>query len=315
MAPVEILHSVDDPKIPELLARNEFFWLKVHGCSHEQIAELGQKFGLHPLAIEDSQEFGQRPKLDDYENAALLVYYGVDPDGTPVETHFHVSGAWMITIHEDGHELFEGAVKRLAAEPPKTEEEAIYRVLDALTDSFFPVLDGIDDRIDDLMDEMLDKPSQDQRQELFHLRRKLIELRRVATPQRDILARGGDVLGGLPGLEADDARDWFRDVYDHLVRIAELIDSYRDLLSGALDLYLSTVSNRLNAISTQLTIVASIFLPLTFVTGFFGQNFGMLVRHIDSAAAFWGYGVGSMVVSALLLFWFFRRQGFFNTSG
>jgi magnesium transporter len=310
---VQILHAVDDPRIEQLLASNEFFWLKLHGCSSDQIAEMGAKFGLHPLAIEDSQEFGQRPKLDDYRTTALLVFYGVDSDGTPVEVHLHVSGQWMITIHEDAHEIFTYAEQRIGREPPKTEEEAIYRVIDALTDSFFPVLDGIDDRIDELMDAMLEKPSQDQREDLFHLRRKLIELRRIATPQRDILARGGDVLGRLPGLEADDARDWFRDVYDHLVRISELIDSYRDLLSGALDLYLSTVSNRLNAISTQLTIVASIFLPLTFVTGFFGQNFGMLVRHIDSAAAFWGYGVGSMVVSAVLLLLFFRRQGFLNT--
>lgn len=310
---MQILHSVDDPQIEQLLASNEFFWLKLHGCSNAQIAEMGRQFGLHPLAIEDSQEFGQRPKLDDYETTALLVFYGVDRDGTPVEVHLHVSGQWMITIHQDGHEIFKNAEARIGREPPKTEEEAIYRVIDALTDSFFPVLDAVDERIDDLMDAMLEQPSQDQREELFHLRRKLIELRRIATPQRDILARGGDVLGRLPGLEADDARDWFRDVYDHLVRISELIDSYRDLLSGALDLYLSTVSNRLNSISTQLTIVATIFLPLTFVTGFFGQNFGTLVRHIDTPAAFWGYGVGSMVVSAVLLLWFFRRQGFLNT--
>jgi magnesium transporter len=307
---VQILHSVDDPQIEQLLAKNEFFWLKLHGCSADQIAEMGHKFGLHPLAIEDSQEFGQRPKLDDYETTALLVFYGVDPDGTPVEVHFHVSGAWMITIHQEGHEIFKHAETRIGKEPPKTEEEAIYRVLDALTDSFFPVLDGVDDRIDELMDAMLESPSQDQRQDLFHLRRKLIELRRIATPQRDILARGGDVLGRLPGLEADDARDWFRDVYDHLVRISELIDSYRDLLSGALDLYLSTVSNRLNAISKQLTVVATIFLPLTFVTGFFGQNFGTLVRHINTPAAFWGYGVGGMLLSAVLLLAYFRRAGF-----
>lgn len=310
---MQILHSVDDPQIEQLLAKGEFFWLKLHGCSNEQIAEMGHKFGLHPLAIEDSQEFGQRPKLDDYDTTALLVFYGVDPDGTPVEVHHHVSGQWMITVHQDGHEIFKYAEERINREPPKTEEEAIYRVIDALTDSFFPVLDGIDERIDDLMDQMLERPRQDQRQELFHLRRRLIELRRIAAPQRDILARGGDILGRLPGLEADDARDWFRDVYDHLVRISELIDSYRDLLSGALDLYLSTVSNRLNGISTQLTIVATIFLPLTFVTGFFGQNFGTLVRHINTPAAFWGYGVGSMVVFALLLLWFFKRQGFLNT--
>jgi magnesium transporter len=307
--PVQVLHSLDDPQIPQLLQAGEFFWLKVEGCSNEQIADLGRRFALHPLAIEDTQEFGQRPKIDDYGQTALLVFYGVDPDGAPVEVHFHVSGSWMITVHQARHQLLTNAAERIRREAPKTEEEAIYRVLDALTDSFFPVLDGIDERIDELMDAMLESPSQDQRQDLFHLRRKLIDLRRIATPQRDILARGGEVLGRLPGLEADDARDWFRDVYDHLVRISELIDSYRDLLSGALDLYLSTVSNRLNAISKQLTVVATIFLPLTFVTGFFGQNFGTLVRHINSPAAFWGYGVGGMILSALALLWFFRRQG------
>jgi magnesium transporter len=309
IGPVQVLHSVDDPAIPGLLERGEFFWLKVQGCSNEQIAELGRRFGLHALAVEDSQEMGQRPKLDDYGTTALLVFYGVDPDATPVEVHLHVSGQWMITIHHAGHALLEGAAKRISREPPRTEEEAIYRVIDTLTDSFFPVLEGVDERIDELMDAMLESPSQDQREDLFRMRRRLIDLRRIATPQRDILARGGDILGSLPGLEADDARDWFRDVYDHLVRISELIDSYRDLLSGALDLYLSTVSNRLNAISKQLTVVATIFLPLTFVTGFFGQNFGTLVRHINTPWAFWGYGVGSMIVSGLALLWFFRRQG------
>jgi magnesium transporter len=271
---------------------------------------LGRRFRLHPLAVEDTQEFGQRPKIDDYGDTALLVFYGVEPEGQPLEMHFHLSGQWMITVHHGMHELLHAAQQRFEGEPPKTEEEAIYRVIDALTDSFFPVLEAVDERIDDLMDQMLESPSQDQREELFHLRRKLIELRRIATPQRDILARGGDILGRLPGLEADDARDWFRDVYDHLVRISELIDSYRDLLSGALDLYLSTVSNRLNSISKQLTVVATIFLPLTFVTGFFGQNFGTLVRHINTPAAFWGYGVGGMVLSAVLLLWYFRRSGF-----
>jgi magnesium transporter len=172
------------------------------------------------------------------------------------------------------------------------------------------VLEQMDDEIDELMSAMIERPRSDQRQELFAMRRRLIEMRRIVAPQRDVLARGGDLLGRLPGLEADDARDWFRDVYDHLLRIAELIDSYRDLLSGALDVYLSTVSNRLNDINTQLAVVATIFLPLTFVTGFFGQNFGTLVRHINSAAAFWGYGVGSMVLGGLALFLWFRRAGF-----
>ncbi|WP_187369437.1 magnesium transporter CorA family protein [Baekduia soli] len=262
--------------------------------------------------MEDSLEFGQRPKLDDYGDSALLVYYGVHSDGRPVEVHLHLSGHWMISVRRSRCDALHSAFHRIEAETPKTEEEAIYRVLDALTDSFFPVLEAMDDEIDELMDEMIERPREDQRQHLFLLRRRLIELRRVVTPQRDVLARGGDLLARLPGLEADDARDWFRDIYDHLLRIAELIDSYRDLLSGALDVYLSTVSNRLGDINTQLAVVATIFLPLTFVTGFFGQNFGALVRHIDSAAAFWGYGVGSMVLGALILWFWFKRSGFLD---
>jgi magnesium transporter len=159
---------------------------------------------------------------------------------------------------------------------------------------------------------MIDRPEPGQRQKLFDLRRRLVDLRRVIGPQRDVMARGGDIVQKLPGLEADEAKDWFRDVYDHLLRIAEQIDAYRDLLSGALDVYLSTVSNRLNDITRQLTLVATIFLPLTFVTGFFGQNFGWLVRHISTWEAFVGYGVGSMLLSAALLYWWFRRSGFFE---
>jgi magnesium transporter len=307
---VQVLHALDDPALPALLESGEFFWLKLQGPSGEEIEELGRRFGLHRLAVEDTLELGQRPKIDDYGTAALVVFYGVDPHGTPVEVHFHVSGQWMVTVVQDGHELLQHAAQRIERDTPQTEEEAIYRVLDALTDSFFPVLDRVDEDIDLLMDAMLERPSQDQRQQLFAMRRRLIELRRIAAPQRDLLARGGEVLGALPGLEADEARDWFRDVFDHLARISELIDSYRDLLAGALDLYLSTVSNRLNSISKQLTVVATIFLPLTFVTGFFGQNFGTLVRHIDTPAAFWGYGIGGLVVSALALLFYFRRQGF-----
>jgi magnesium transporter len=310
---VQVLHSLDDERLDELLAGDHFFWLDLEGPTPDEIRALGERFGLHPLAVEDSLEFGQRPKLDDYGETALLVFYGVHSDGTPVEAHFHLSGHWMVTVRHQQCDALNDAFHRVEAETPHTEEEAIYRVLDALTDSYFPVLDRIDEQVDDLMDAMLERPRGDQRAELFAMRRRLIEMRRIVAPQRDVLARGGDLLGRLPGLEADEARDWFRDVYDHLLRISELIDSYRDLLSGALDVYLSTVSNRLNDINTQLAVVATIFLPLTFVTGFFGQNFGTLVRHINTPAAFWGYGVGSMVLGAIALYLFFKRRGFLDS--
>ena len=137
-------------------------------------------------------------------------------------------------------------------------------------------------------------------------------MRKVITPQRDLFARAGEDIIQLPGLEPS-SRDYFRDVYDHLIRISDLIDSYRDLLTGAMDVYLSTVSNRLNVIMKQLTIIATIFLPLTVVTGFFGQNFGWLVRHITSFPDFAVFGVGGMVVPIVALLIWFRRSGFLSS--
>ena len=154
-----------------------------------------------------------------------------------------------------------------------SEQFLLYRVLDALTDSFFPLLAEMDDEIDELEAAVLDNPTDRQLERLFSLKRQLVAMRKVITPQRDLFARSVDQIAELPGLQLDE-RDYFRDVYDHLIRISDLIDSYRDLLSGATDLYLSTVSNRQNDVMKQLTVIATIFLPLSFITGFFGQNFG-----------------------------------------
>jgi magnesium transporter len=308
---VRVIHTMDLTEVEGLLTAGEFFWLDLESPTDEQLDTVGRLFGLHPLAVEDSKEMHQRPKLDEYGRTALLVFYGVHVTEL-VEVHLHLSGAWMVTVRHDPCSSLHNAVMRLDSDPPRTEEEAVYRVLDALTDSFFPVLDIIDDEIDELMDAMVERPEPRQRQQLFDLRRRLIDLRRVIGPQRDVMARGGGVVARLPGLEADAARDWFRDIYDHLLRIAEQLDGYRDLLSGALDVYLSTVQNRLGEVTKQLTLVATIFLPLTFVTGFFGQNFGWLVRHIDTWEGFVGYGVGSMLLSGALLYAWFRRSGFFE---
>jgi magnesium transporter len=172
-------------------------------------------------------------------------------------------------------------------------------------------LSSIDDDIDRLEDDIIGKPTDEQLQRLFRLKRGLVTLRRVVTPQRDLAARTIDEIAELPGIDPE-SRDYFRDVYDHLIRISDLIDSYRDLLTGAMDVYLSTVSNRLNGVMKQLTIVATVFLPITALTGFFGQNFGWLVRHIQSLWVFLVYGVGGVALCTILLFFWFRRGGFFD---
>jgi magnesium transporter len=167
----------------------------------------------------------------------------------------------------------------------------------------------MDDEIDDLETAVLASPTESQLQRLFSLKRELVAMRKVVTPQRDLFASSVDRISELPGLTLDE-RDYFRDIYDHLIRISDLIDSYRDLLSGATDLYLSTVSNRQNDVMKQLTVIATIFLPLGFITGFFGQNFGFLVNHVIGGTwAFWVLGIGSMVVTCVALLVFFRRRG------
>lgn len=146
------------------------------------------------------------------------------------------------------------------------------------------------------------------------MKRWLIALRKVVDPQRDMFATLASGAGALPGMTPD-AERYYRALYDHLIRISDLVDSYRDLLSGVLDTHLSTVSNRLNVVVKQLTIIATVFLPLSFLTGFFGQNFGWMVNRITSLPAFLGLGMGLQVAVTVALLVVFRRRGWLSADG
>jgi len=321
---MQILDAIDDARLDELTARRAFFWLDVVAPSDEQLSALARRFRWHPLAAEDTREFDQRPKLDRYGDHMLLVFYGAlgigsgaHADGENerpalIEVHLLVSGDWVVTIRHRRCAALDGLRERLAAEAePESEEFVVYRIVDALTDTFFPLLDAIDERIDQLEDQILLDANDRQLQEVFRLKRQLGGLRRVVTPQRDVTARAIDELADLPGLSLS-TRDWFRDVDDHLVRLSDLVDSYRDLLTGLMDVYLSTTSNRMNAVMKQLTLVSTIFLPITALTGFFGMNFGWMVGRIDSPAAFFVLGVGGGVFAALALVLWFKRARFLD---
>jgi magnesium transporter len=310
---VRFLESIDREAISGLLQRDEYFWLDLTDPGEEEASAVSELFSFHPLALEDMLKRGQRPKLDDFGEYMFLVYYGVsEGDGDEVEleeVHAFLSGGYIVTSHQHPCTVLVEARERLAAQAPRSEQFVIYRVLDGLTDTFFPVLERLDERMEGLDTAIFERPEPGQLEEITALRRKLVELRRVVTPQRDLLARGIDDILEIPGLEAD-SRNYFRDVYDHAIRISDQIDSYRDLLLGSRDAYLSVTSNRLNEISKQLTVVATIFLPLSFVVGFFGQNFGWLVRNINTAEAFWLIGGGSLVISVLVLVIWLRRSSY-----
>jgi magnesium transporter len=305
--------QIDDVAIHDHLDRDHFFWLDLTAPSRDDLRRLHDIFGFHPLALEDSEDFGQRPKLDNYDDHIFLVFYGAwqeHPQGVePLqEVHLFISGKYLVTVHRDPLPPLDEQRVQLDGRMLHSEQFLIYRVLDVLTDSFFPILSAMDDQIDELECAVLEHPTDAELERLFSLKRELVAMRKVVTPQRDLFARSVDQIAELPGLQLDE-RDYFRDIYDHLIRISDLIDSYRDLLSGASDLYLSTVSNRQNEITKQLTVIATIFLPLAFITGFFGQNFGWMVRNIDTTWAFWVIGVGSMIATCVGLLIYFRRKG------
>ena len=220
-----------------------------------------------------------------------------------------ISGSYIVTIHREPSDVLDRLRDRFARGAEGSEGFIVYKVLDTLADSFFPALAVVDDEIDQLEDAIVTRADERQLQRIFELKKELVRLRRIATPQRDLLARTIEEISELPGFDAGES-DYFRDVYDHMIRVSDLIDSYRDLLTGALDVYLSTVSNRLNTIVERLTLVATIFLPLTFVTGFFGQNFGWMVDHIDTVEAFMLLGIGGSVVTIAVLLFLFWRAGY-----
>lgn len=313
---MRVLDAIDERAIDDLLAAGSFFWLDLVAPDDDEIDRLAQRFGWHPLAVEDVKELGQRPKLDRYGDHLLLVFYGLrtEDDGArgttprPLEVHLLISGAWVVTVRRHASAALDEVRRRLAADETATGERfAAYRILDALTDTFFPALERIDDAIERLEDAILARADDHAHvEQVFHLRRALSALRRIVTPQRDLAQRTIAEISELPGFDAG-SHPWFRDVYDHLIRISEEVDGYRDLLTGVMDVYLSTASNRMNAVMKQLTLVSTVFLPVTALTGFFGMNFGWLVAHIDSAWSFLVLGVGGAIVAALALLLWFRR--------
>ena len=303
--------ELDRTGLEELRARTQFYWLDLHGPSPADVELVGEVFGFHPLAVEDAVNFGQRPKLEDFDDVVFLVLYGESPDeDNLVEVHCFYSERFIVTVRRDDCPAFAQARERHVRKPHELADPALvlYRLMDGLTDSFFPLLADFDDLIDALEDAIAVRPDDEQLRRVFLLKRKLVTLRKVIAPQRDLAAGLAGGMSQLPGSTPEAERS-FRDVYDHLIRLTDQLDSYRDLVTGVMDVYLSTVSNRLNQVMKQLAAVATIFLPLTFVTGYFGQNFGWLVRHIGGEAAFFVFGLAAQVAVLLGFVVFFRRKG------
>jgi magnesium transporter len=306
--------TLDRGDVEARLERGEFLWLDLHRPGPEDFALLRDVFGFHPLAVEDSEHFGQRPKAEAYDGFVFLVLFGAAPppdEDRLVEVHCFYSERFLVTVRRDESPAVARVHERYRRHAGDVKPIYIlYKLADGLVDSFFTALADFDDRIDALQTEIAAGPTDAQLHELSAMRSRLARLRRVVTPQRDLFATFVSGVTELPGMTADVER-YFRDIYDHLIRVSEQIDSYRDLLTGSTDVYLSTVSTRLNVVMKQLAVIATIFLPLTFIAGFFGQNFGWMVERVDSWPAFLALGIGLELATVAVLVSYFKRRGWF----
>ena len=254
-------------------------WLDLEGASNDTLEQLRVGFDFHPLAIEDCQQFDQRPKLEEYRDHLFLVTQGFSCPSERLskvslhELHAFLGKDYLVTVHTDSLPALDEVWRRVKANPAALERglDFIYYLLSSrMVDDNLPILDHITDELEDIEDRVLGSPSKRDLARIFSLKRQLIRLRKVLSPQRDtlsMLARRGD-----PRV-SERTSVYFRDVYDQLVRLNEAIEANRDLLGNALEAYLSAVSNRTNEIMKYLTLLSAVFLPLAFVVGFFGQNF------------------------------------------
>ena len=302
------LTSFDAGTLRELQSRGQFFWLDLTDPDPKQIDELGEILGLHELAIEDTQEFGQRPKADAYGDELLIAYYGARLDGddtpVPVEVHLHVSRRFVISVHRERCRQFDRIRDLCERQPPSDERTVIYRVIDALTDSILDVLEHVADEVEEFEGELFRRPRARDRDRMAVLKRSLDALRRVLVTQRQMFAHAVEDIVALPGMSREISA-YFRDVGDHLAQGGDVLDTMRDILQGMLETYSNEVQERL-------TIVATIFLPLSVITSFFGQNFGWLTDHIGSAWAFWGLGIGGLFISCCAIVVWLIRSGLYQ---
>ena len=314
--------NADEAVVQEALTSNEFFWLDLDlhdpGPDDDVTGLLTNTFHFHPVAVEAADQFGQRARIDDYADFVHVITFGMAGDGKNVaEVHCFITTQCIITMHQGDCPALGTVRDRLAthhfADNAPRQVVVFYLVMDTLVDSFFPVLSDFDDAIDDLESAILKTPTEEQLGTLFDMKRQIMGIRKVITPQRDMISGLNSGMVSIPGM-SDQGAAYFRNLYDHLIRISDLVDGYRDLLSGAMDTHLSMVSNRLNVVMKQLAVIATVFLPLGFLTGFFGQNFAWLTGHAqDSFPEFIFLGLGTEVVAIVILLLLFKRRGWLGS--
>ncbi|MBC8433256.1 MAG: magnesium/cobalt transporter CorA [Desulfobacterales bacterium] len=288
-------------------------WLNIDGMHDiELIEKIGRHFNIHPLTLEDIVNTGQRPKVEEFADYIYLVLKMLHVDKETDEIRSEqvslvVGNNFLISFQEAPGDVFEPVRERIRKGRGRIRKSGVdylaYALIDAVVDHYFVILETVGATIESLEEDLLAEPTADTMQSIHDLKRELIYLRKQVWPIREVI---NTVAKGELTLMQEDTGVFFRDVYDHTIQIVDTIESYRDVLSGMLDLYLSTVSNRMNEVMKVLTIMATIFIPITFVAGIYGMNF----KYMPELDWKWGYpAVWSLIGGTVLgMIFFFKRK-------
>ncbi len=287
-------------------------WIDIKAGATDELTPLGALLDFHPLAVEDALGNAEHPKMDDYGSYLYVVVHGLDCTGTGdgvrvLELDVFLGSNYVVTFHHEPLHCVDSLWERSRRDErylQRGPDGVTHAVIDILVDDLMPVLERLDATVEDLEEEILDSPSQRTLTRLLAIKRGAMQMRRTIVPEREVIYR---LSRDESALVRAKTRLYFRDVYDHLVRVADTNESLRDLAEGALEVYLSVVSNRMNEVMKVLTLVTTVFMPLTLLAGIYGMNF----RYLPELE--WRYGyyavLGLMVTVAAGMTIWFRRRG------
>lgn len=310
---LEQMESADESLLIKEKASPRVTWFRVEGLAQmDAISRLGEIFNLHPLVLEDIVNTDQRPKVEEYDDYVFLVLQAVrfNPESNRLENEqvsLVLGGSWLLSFQEKEGTLFGSVLERIQRGRGRIRklgaDYLAYVLMDAVVDHYFVTLEEIGESVERLEEELLAKPGNDTMHRLHQLKRQSLAFRKWVWPLREAVAW---LSRDETGLVRGDIQPFLRDLYDHTIQVIDQVETVRDLLSGLLDIYLSSVSNRMNEVMKVLTIIATIFIPLTFLTGLYGMNF----KFMPELEWKWGYPVvlAIMLISVVVMLIFFRRK-------
>jgi magnesium transporter len=308
---LEDLDAISD----HLQQPDAFVWLDVVAPRADDLARIQAEFGLHPLAIEDAVKAHQRPKIEAYNDSWFLIVHGVtrtDRELTFHEVAIFAGVNFIVTVRAEPAFPLDEVHRRWENQHNGMQHDSaglLHTILDTIVDGYTPIADSFEQHVEVLEERLLEgaaKRADGVLLEILEMKNDLTHFRRAVVPMRDILT---PIMRGDRHLFAAEDLPYYRDVQDHVARVLDQLDAARDLINNARDTHIAMVTNRQQEAAKQLTLVATIFLPLTFITGFFGQNFGWLVNGIAGSQAFFWFGIGSEIVALILLVAYFRYRG------